>query len=68
MGMQCTAVSFSPDVFEGDSLVSHNVFYYYYYFIFYFLLLNFLMHNMARIILPNLKKRIIWKVNSFQGK
>ena len=26
MGMQSTAVSFFPDVFEGDSLVSHNVF------------------------------------------
>ena len=68
MGMQFTAVSFFPDVFEGDSLVSHNVFYCYYYFIFYFLLLNFLMHNMARITLPNLKKKIIWRVNSFQGK
>ena len=68
MGMQCTAVSFFPDVFEGEPLVSHNVFFNYYFFIFYFLLLNFLMHNMASIILPNLKKRIIWKVHSFQGK
>ena len=55
MGMQCTAVSFFPGVFEGEPLVSHNVFFYYYFFIFYFLLFNFLMHNMASIILPNLK-------------
>ena len=31
MGMQCTAVSFFPGVFEGEPLVSQNVFFYYYF-------------------------------------
>lgn len=28
MGMQCTAVSFFPGVFEGEPLVSQNVFFF----------------------------------------